>query len=103
MFLTLYKTLVRPHIEYATVLWSPLYKKDRIIIENVQRRATRLVRSRNNLSCPERLRKLGLPALEYRRLRADIVQVYKILNNIDKVDTTNCFRWHHIAGRGVIL
>ena len=27
MFVTLYKTLVRPHLEYATVVWSPLYKK----------------------------------------------------------------------------
>ena len=45
IFLTLYKSLVRPHLEYATVVWSPLYKKDRIAIENVQRRATRLVRA----------------------------------------------------------
>ncbi len=37
MFLTLYKVLVRPHIEYATVIWSPHYKKDNIAIENVQK------------------------------------------------------------------
>ena len=66
-------------------------KKYRIVIENVQRRAARLVRSRNNLSYPERLRTLGMPTLEYRRLRADIVQVYKILNDIDKVDRTKLF------------
>ena len=39
MFLTLYRSLVRPNLEYATVIWSPMYKKDRITIENVQRRA----------------------------------------------------------------
>ena len=39
--LNLYKSLVRPHLEYATFVWSPLYKKDRIAIENVQRRASR--------------------------------------------------------------
>ena len=34
MFLNLYKTMVRrPHLEYATQIWSPLYKKDEIIIE----------------------------------------------------------------------
>ena len=27
MFLTLYKTSIRPHLEYATPLWTPLYKK----------------------------------------------------------------------------
>ena len=50
MFLNLYKSLIRPHVEYATSIWSPLYKKDKIIIENVQRRATKLVSSCKNLS-----------------------------------------------------
>ena len=69
IFLNLYKSIVRPHVEYATPIWSPLYKKDKIIIENIQRRATKLVDSCKNLSYPERLRKLGLPTLEYRRER----------------------------------
>ena len=60
MFLNLYKSLIRPHVEYATPIWSPLYKKDKIIIENVQRRATKLVSSCKNLSYTERLRKLGI-------------------------------------------
>ena len=42
MFLNLYESIVRPHLEYATPVWSPFYKKDKIIIENVQRRATNL-------------------------------------------------------------
>ena len=75
MFLNLFKSIVRPHIEYATPIWSLLYKKDKIIIENVQRRATKLVASCKNLSYPERLRKLGLPSLEYRRERADMIQI----------------------------
>ena len=41
MFLPLYKALIRPHLEYATVVWSPFLKKDIFLIENVQRRATR--------------------------------------------------------------
>ena len=36
MFLDLYTTLVRPHLEYATPIWTPLYKKDSIMLENVQ-------------------------------------------------------------------
>ena len=35
MFLNLFKSLIRPHVEYATVVWSPVYKKDMIQIENV--------------------------------------------------------------------
>lgn len=91
MFLNLYKSIVRPHIEYATQVWSPMYKKDKILLENVQRRATRLVKCVQNLSYPERLRALGLPSLEYRRERADVVQVYKILNNIDKMEKNKLF------------
>ena len=38
MFLNLYKSMVYPHLEYGTQIWSPIYKKDMIIIEHVQRR-----------------------------------------------------------------
>ena len=91
MFLNLYKSIVRPHFENATPVWSPFYKKDKIIIENVQRRATKLVSSCKYLSYPERLRTLGLPTLEYRRERADLIQVYKILHDIDSVDKDKLF------------
>ena len=90
-FLHLYKSLVRPHVDFSTPNWSPYYKKDRITIENVQRRATKLVTSLKNYSYPERLKKLGLPTLEYRQERADLIQVYKILNNIDLVDKEKLF------------
>ena len=43
MFLDLYKILMRQHLEYATPVWTPLNKKDSIMLENVRRRATRLV------------------------------------------------------------
>ena len=43
------------------------------------------------LPYPERLRKLGLPTLEYRRERADMIQTYKILYNIDIVDKDKLF------------
>ena len=82
VFLNLFKSLVRPHLEYCTPVWSPCYKKHRIIFENVQRRATKLVASCRKLSYPERLRKLGLPTLESRRERVDLIQVFKILNGV---------------------
>ena len=44
MYLNLYKVMVCPHLEYATQIWSSLYNKDKIIIENIQRRTTHLVK-----------------------------------------------------------
>ena len=85
MFLALYKTMVRPHLEYASAVWAPRYKKDQIAIENVQRRATRMVRELAGLSYIERNRKCGLPTLEYRRQRADMIQVFKFVHKLDFV------------------
>ena len=49
----------------------------------VQRRATKLVPTLTNLSYTNRFRHLRLPTLEYRRKRADMIQVYKILHGFD--------------------
>ena len=101
IFLNLFKSIVRPHIEYASSVWSPVFKKDMIALENVQRRATKLVKSIAHLSYSDRLRKLGLPSLEYRRERADAIQVYKILHDIDKVGKSKLFtRSEYTATRG---
>ena len=91
MFSPLYKTLIRPHLEYATVVWSPFLKKDIFLIENVQRRATKLVKSIRNFSYEERMKRLGLPALRYRGARNDVSQVFKIMQRIDKLDVNTFF------------
>ena len=43
MFLNLCKSIVRPHVEYAVTVCAPLYKKDMVSIESVQRRGTNSV------------------------------------------------------------
>ena len=77
-------------------------KKNRIAIENVQRHATKLVKSISHLPCNDRLRVLGLPTLEYRWERADVTQVYKILHNIDKVDKSKLFTLSEYTALAVI-
>jgi hypothetical protein len=68
MFTTLYKSIVRPHLEYGSNIWSFMHKKEAIQIENVQRRATKLVKNIQHLSYSDRSRYIGLPSLQYRRL-----------------------------------
>ena len=86
--------MVRPHIEYATQVWSPQYKKDKITLENVQRRTTHLVKCIIHLSYSERLKTLGLPTLEHRgpaRFFVDLghISVY-FLPNIYFFSTDMC-------------
>ena len=50
MFLNLYKTLVRSHLEYASPVWSPFLRKQQVAIENVKRTATRLLANISHLS-----------------------------------------------------
>ena len=89
IFCMIFKGLVRPHLEYAAPIWTPHLNKYKEQIENVQRRATKLVPGLNQLSYPERLRKLKLPTLAYRRARGDMIQMYKILTeNKDGYDKT---------------
>ena len=62
-FNLLYKSLVRPHLEYGNIIWSPFLKSDINLLENIQRRAIRFIPNINKLSYHERLEKLDLPTL----------------------------------------
>ena len=58
----------------------------------MQRRATRLVRNIRHHNNTDRMKDLGLPSLQYRRTRADLIEVFKIINGIDKCDKDQLFR-----------
>jgi hypothetical protein len=81
-FKYLFQALVRPHIEYAEAVWSPFKVGDIEKIENVQRRATKQVPTLKNMEYNERLKKLKMPILKYRRMRGDMIEVFKIINDI---------------------
>ena len=87
----LYKGLVRPHLEYCIQAWNPHTKKNIKILEDVQRRATKLVREIRNLSYEDRVRYLGLTTLETRRIRGDMIETFKIISGKDNIRTDTFF------------
>ena len=91
LFLNLYKTLIRPLLEYCVQAWSPHFVKDINIIENVQIRATKLVGCYRNLDYDKRLEKLGLQRLQDRRKRGDMILTYRLLNGLEGIDYRKFF------------
>jgi len=91
VFIALYKSLVRPHLEYCSVAWNPYYAKDKALLERVQHRFTRMFPELKVLPYMERLSRLGLWSLEERRNRADLIEIFKMIKGFSAVSWSTFF------------
>ena len=88
VFLRLYMQFVRPHLEFSASVWSPWNQTDIDLLENVQKQAIRMVSGLRSTSYEDKLKEIGLWTLEKRRQMFDMVQVYKILNDVGNIDVS---------------
>ena len=77
----MYKQFVRPQLEYCVQVWSPVYIGDVDRIEKVQNRFTRLLRHGRVMSPAERNSALEITDHKTRRLRGDLIYIYKMFDS----------------------
>ncbi len=82
----LYKSLVRPKLEFCVQAWCPYLRRDIDNIERVQHRATKLIGECAGLNYNDRLHRASLIILDKRRLRGDLIEVFKLIRGFDKID-----------------
>ena len=100
IIMKLYKSLVRPHLDYCVQAWRPHYQKDINTLEAVQKRATRMVTGLQETCYESRLKELGLTTLETRRIRADMLEVFKIMKGIERINADDLFEMSTQSTRG---
>ena len=100
MLLSLYKTIVRPIVEYGNVIWGPHFALDQQSLEKIKRRATKLIPTLQHVPYTDRLVLLKLPSLQYRRWRGDMILMYKIIQGLIGIDMS-IFTFRDTLPRGV--
>jgi len=92
VFLNLYKQFVRPHLEFSVPVWCPWQEGDKLVLEKVQMKAVTMISGLQSKEYEDRLKELGLQSLEERRIRYDMIQVFKLMHNYDDVDRRQFFQ-----------
>ena len=87
----LYKSFVRPKLEFAVQAWSPWHEGDKKVLEKVQERMIRMLSDAQGATYEEKLKSVNLTTLTERRERGDAIEAFKTLKGINKVDKNKWF------------
>jgi len=96
----LYKSFVRPILEYGNIEWGPQFILDQESVEKIQRRAAKLVRGIEDLEYVDRLSQLKLPSLKYRHRRGDLIYTYILFHNMLDMESSSLFTQQISITRG---
>ena len=102
--INLFKTYIRPILEYNTCSWSPHLQSDIKSVESVQRRFTKIVCQKSNINFSnyeDRLIKLNLDSLQTRRDKTDLVMLYKIIYGLVDIDLSHFFSFSNFHGHNL--
>ena len=85
-FCVLYNQRIRPHLDYGMTACPPGTSAAAKTLEAVQSKATAMVWGLKSLNSEERRKKLGLMTLDQRRDRGDLIEVFKMLNGMTRIN-----------------
>ena len=92
VILPLYSALVKPHLEYCVQFQGPQHKKDMELLQQVKRRAKKMIRGLKHLSYEDRLRDLGLFSLEKRSFQGKFIVAFQYLKGAYRKAGEGLFR-----------
>ena len=87
----IFKTFVRPKLEFAAAAWNPWTQQDKKQLERVQERLVRMLSDVRGATYEEKLKDAGLTTLEERRRRGDAIETFKTLKGINGVNKEKWF------------
>ena len=85
-FCVLYNQRIRPHLDYGMTACPPGSSAESKLLEAVQSKATAMVWGLKRLNSEERRKNLGLMTLEQRRERGDLIEVFKMLKGLTRIN-----------------
>ena len=87
----LYKTFVRPKLEFAAASWNPWQEGDIKTLEKIQERFVKQLSDVRGTTYEEKAKDAGIPTLKERRSRGDAIEAFKVLNGFSKVEKSEWF------------